>query len=77
MDWTTIAALVARHALTTAGGWLAASGFLPTGTTPEAFVGAGMTLLGVAWSIWQKADHAKIVAELKASLEYWRNKTAT
>jgi hypothetical protein len=37
-----------------------------------------MTLLGVAWSIWQKADHAKIMAELEASLDYWRNKkTAT
>jgi hypothetical protein len=74
MDWTTIGALVARHALTTAGGWLAANGFLPDGTTAQTFVGAGMTLLGVAWSVWQKADHAKIVAELKASLEYWQNK---
>ena len=74
MDWTTIATLIARHSLTTAGGWLAAHGFLPDGTTTQSFVGAGMTLLGVAWSVWQKADHAKIVAELKASLEYWQNK---
>ena len=77
MDWTTIATLVARHSLTTFGGYLAHAGFLPDGTTTEGFVGAGMTLLGVAWSVWQKADHAKIVAELKTSLEYWRNKKTT
>lgn len=74
MDWTTIGALIARHALTTAGGYLAAHGLLPSGTTSETFVGAGMTILGVAWSVWQKADHAKIVAELNAALDYWRNK---
>jgi hypothetical protein len=74
MDWTTIATLIARHSLTTAGGWLAANGFLPTGTSMEAFVGAGMTLLGVAWSVWQKADHAKVMDELRASLDYWQNK---
>jgi hypothetical protein len=72
MDWTTIGALIARHSLTTAGGWLAANGFLPSGTTTEAFVGAGMTLLGVVWSVWQKADHAKVVAELEAALSHWQ-----
>jgi hypothetical protein len=74
MDWTAIATLIARHSLTSAGVWLAGHGLLPDGTTAEGFVGAGMTLLGIAWSIWQKADHAKIVAELEASLDYWRNK---
>jgi hypothetical protein len=74
MDWTTIGALIARHSLTTAGGWLAANGFLPDGTTIESFVGAGMMLVGVAWSWWQKADHARVVAELESALDYWRNK---
>jgi hypothetical protein len=74
MEWTTITALIARHSLTTAGGFLAAHGLFPDGTTSEGFVGAGMTILGVAWSVWQKADHAKIVAELEASLDYWRDK---
>ena len=77
MDWTTIGTLVARHALTTAGGWLAAHGFLPDGTTAQAFVGAGMTLLGIAWSVWQKADHARVTAELKVALDYWQNKKTT
>ena len=74
MDWTTIAALAARHSLTSAGVWLAGHGLLPDGTTTEGFVGASMTLLGVAWSIWQKADHAKLVDELESSLDYWRSK---
>lgn len=74
MNWTTIVTLIARHSLTTAGGYLAAHGLLPDGTTSEGFVGAGMTILGIAWSVWQKADHARIVAELKGALDYWRDK---
>jgi hypothetical protein len=74
MNWTTIGALIARHSLTTFGGYLAANGLLPDGTTMESFVGAGMTILGVAWSVWQKADHAKMVAKLQGALDYWRDK---
>ncbi len=74
MEWTTIATLTARHSLTTAGGYLLSHGLLPDGTTVEGFVGAAMTVLGVAWSVWQKADHAKMVAELQGALNYWRDK---
>jgi hypothetical protein len=74
MDWTTIGTLLARHTLTTAGGWLVANGFLPDGMTAESFVGAGMVIAGVAWSWWQKAGHAQAIAELKAAADYWRNK---
>ena len=63
MDWQTIGGLVARHALTTAGGWLAAHGYLASdGIT--GFVGAGMVLVGVAASSWQKRGQAASVAEL-------------
>jgi hypothetical protein len=74
MNWTTISALIARHALTTAGGWFAANGFLPDGTTVESFVGAGMVIAGVAWSWWQKQGHAAALAAAKNAADYWRNK---
>jgi len=74
MDMTTIGSLIARHFLTTAGGWLAANGFLPNGTTTESFVGAGMVIIGVGWSWWQKVGHAKAIAELNKALSYWQAK---
>jgi hypothetical protein len=74
MDWTTIVTLLARNSLTTLGGYLAANGFLPDGTTAESFVGAAMVLLGVAWSWWQKADHAAAIAALETSLGFWKAK---
>jgi hypothetical protein len=63
MDLTTMGGLVARHALTTFGGYLAAHGYLASGGTNE-FVGAGMVVIGVAWSWWQKQGQAAIEAEL-------------
>ena len=63
MDWKTIGGLIARHALTTAGGWLTAHGYLASdGIT--GFVGAGMVLVGVAASWWQKRGQAATAAEL-------------
>jgi hypothetical protein len=49
MDWQTIGGLVARHTLTTAGGWLAAHGYLASDGV-SGFVGAGMIVLGIAAS---------------------------
>lgn len=47
-----------RHALTTAGGYLVGAGYLDAAQT-ETFVGGGMALFGVAWSIYQKHRSAK------------------
>lgn len=44
---------VVRHSLTAGGGALVTSGLANSQTLDEA-VGAVMTLLGVAWSIWEK-----------------------
>jgi len=63
METQTILALIARHGLTTAGGFLAAHGYLGSSTT-EQFVSAGMVFAGVGWSWWQKYGHAAVVAEL-------------
>jgi hypothetical protein len=63
MDWQTIGGLVARHALSTAGGWLAAHGYLASeGIT--GFVGARMVFVGVATSWWQKRGQVATAAEL-------------
>ena len=53
MDWTTIAGLAARHMLTGAGTWLIAHGLLDAGAQDN-FVGGGMILVGVLWSVIQK-----------------------
>jgi hypothetical protein len=64
MDWQTIGGLVARHTLTTTGGWLAAHGYLASDGV-SAFVGAGMVLLGIAASWWQKRGQAAAMTELR------------
>ena len=53
MTYETILALI-RHGLTLIGGWLLARGILDDPATVEAFVGAILTLVGIAWSIWRK-----------------------
>lgn len=74
MDWTTIATLLARHSLTTLGGYLALHNLLPDGTSAEQFVGDAMVVLGVAWSVWQKSDHAAAITALETSLGFWKAK---
>ena len=64
MDWQTIGGLVARHTLTTAGGWLAAHGYLASDGV-SGFVGAGMILLGIAASWWQKRGQAATLSEIR------------
>lgn len=59
-----IGAGIIRHALTTAGGALVAAGILDKGQT-GAFVGAGMVLVGIAWSWWQKRGQQQALAEVK------------
>ena len=52
MPFATISALE-RHGLTTLGGVLMSTGFVGE-TEAQAFVGAGMTLAGIGWSIGRK-----------------------
>ena len=52
MPFETVSALI-RHGLTTLGGWLMSTGFVDAAGA-EAFVGAGMILAGIAWSILRK-----------------------
>lgn len=59
-----IAAGIIRHGLTTAGGYLMASGVIHGQGGVQAFVAAGMVIIGVAWSYWQKVGQAKAMAEL-------------
>lgn len=56
MDWETVFGLLTRHALTGAGTWLAGHNLLMTNDPSgvQAFVGAGMLIAGVLWSIGQK-----------------------
>lgn len=63
MDLKTILSLIARHGLTTLGGTLATHGYLGSGNV-EQFVGAGMIILGVGWSWWQKSGQAAVSAKL-------------
>jgi hypothetical protein len=56
MNATMVSAL-ARHLLTAVGGGFLA-GFGITGSTLEAVVGAVSTLVGVAWSIYDKKKGA-------------------
>lgn len=55
MEWSTIGGLIARQGLSAAAGWLMSHGILAAdGSGTEAFVGAGMALVAVGWSAWQK-----------------------
>lgn len=58
-----ILAGIVRHGLTSLGGALVAGGYMESSQT-AAFVGAGMTIAGVAWSWWQKDGQRKVVAIL-------------
>jgi len=58
MDIQTVLALIARHGLTTAAGFLAAHGYLES-SAEEGFASAGMLILGVGWSWWQKTGQAE------------------
>jgi hypothetical protein len=62
--WTPILAGIARHALTTAGGALVTDGVIQSSQTND-FVGAGMVMLGIGWSWWNKSGHAQVAAALK------------
>jgi hypothetical protein len=73
MDIQTILALIARHALTTIAGFLAARGYIDASGT-EAFISAAMLLLGIGWSWWQKTGQAEVLAEL-AKLKAQKNAT--
>ena len=44
---------VARHILTLAGGFLVAQGTLDA-SSAETLIGAGVAIVGVAWSIFEK-----------------------
>jgi hypothetical protein len=63
MDTQTILAMLARHALTVAAGWLATKGYIDSSAT-EGVISAGMTVAAVGWSWWQKTGQAEIAAEL-------------
>lgn len=75
MDDTTktVLALGARHALTTVAGMLIAHGYLQSSQS-QAFVGAGMLIIGVAWSWWQKTGRAALEGEV-AYLRAWKAQT--
>lgn len=65
MDMTMIGGLLARHALTTAAGWLMGHGFLAAdGSNTEAFIGVGLALIGGGWSWWQKYGKVLVDAQL-------------
>ena len=64
VDLQTLLGLFVRHGLTTLGGILAAHGYLGSSTT-EQFVAAGMVIVGVAWSWWQKRGQGLVAAELE------------
>jgi hypothetical protein len=64
MDLETVGGLLARHALTTAAGALVTNGLLD-GDMKQQFVGAGMLLVGLAWSAARKYGMV-LVDEIKA-----------
>lgn len=68
VSWNTILQLSARHVLTAIGLWLAKNGYIDASAT-EGFVGAGMMILGVAWSLWEKKGHALALAEATRAYE--------
>jgi hypothetical protein len=59
-----ILAGLARHALTSLGGYLVASGAISSSQV-DTFVGAGLMIAGVLWSWWQKVGQAKVAALLQ------------
>lgn len=59
-----ILAGIARHALTTAGGMLVTDGVMQNSDV-NGFVGAGMVILGVAWSWWNKRGQALMADQIK------------
>lgn len=61
---TPILAGIARHALTTLGGGLVAGGYMESSDT-SSFVGAGMVILGIIWSWWNKRGQAMVIDEIK------------
>src|ERR1700680_3982330 len=61
VDTSTILASLARHALTTFAGGLAAHGYIMSSDT-EQFVGAALVGAGLVWSWWQKEGQADIAA---------------
>ncbi len=68
MDWSTIGGLVARQGISAFAGWLMSHGLLAAdGSGTEAFIGAGMALVAVGWSAWQKYGMA-LVDKRKAQL---------
>ena len=52
MPFETVSAII-RHGFTTAGGYLVSMGVIGE-SDATAIVGAGMTLAGMAWSIFRK-----------------------
>lgn len=62
--FTPLLAGLARHALTSIGGFLVASGVMQSNQTND-FVGACMVLLGIAWSYWNKKGQAQMSGLLK------------
>lgn len=67
VDLSTIIQLIVRHVLTSVGLWLAGHGYLDSSAV-QGFVGAGMMIGGILWSIGQKDGVAWLGAE-KARLE--------
>lgn len=68
MEWSTVGGMIARHALTSAAGVLATHGLIATDpSATEAFVGAGMLFVGIAWSAWQKYGRVMVDAQLAKS----------
>src|SRR5262249_29833108 len=57
------AGLIARHLLTKLAGVLVAHGVM-TSTATEQFIGAGLFMLGIAWSAYQKYGKVLIDAAL-------------
>jgi len=68
MDETlqSIGAGIVRHALTAAAGVLVTDGYLQS-SQEQQFIGAGVFLVGIAWSWWQKSGQAKVKAQLDAA----------
>jgi hypothetical protein len=67
VDLSTIFQLIVRHVLTSAGFWLAGHGYLDSSAV-QGFVGAGLILWGIGWSVLQKNGVVFLAAE-KARLE--------
>lgn len=55
MTWEVVQSIV-RHLLTVGAGWLISSGLIDpqTGIGVQELVGAGMAIVAVGWSVWNK-----------------------